>query len=389
MKKFDEYSKIVDLLVRSLQGDISADEQTLINAWRKDNPANEAMYHRILNDDFWKRHPQQQYQGEIVTAWMRLYERRQRQESRLRLRRRLRAVAAVAVLVVGCSALWQIIQWQRGDRRSSSYTVQETGNNNKVELVLSNGATVYLGEKTDLRNVNEEGAVIQAKKDAVHYVNKEVGGEVKYNTLRVPRGAEYELILADGTSVWLNAESEITYPVAFKGDRREVSLKGEAYFNVVKDAEHPFIVHISDIDVRVTGTKFNVRNYADMPSSTTLAEGGVQLEQQGKVIVLQPGQQAALIDGEIEVKEVDLEEAIAWRYNAFCFKHQSLELLLNELSRWYNLEIFYMSPSLKDLHFTAWFSRSSSIEEVIEKLERTQKIRLELKDRILIVKSNK
>ena len=115
MKKFDEYSKIVDLLVRSLQGDISADEQTLINAWRKDNPANEAMYHRILSDDFWKRHPQQQYQGEIVTAWMRLYERRQRQESRLRLRRRLRVVAAVAVLVVGCSALWQIIQWQRGD----------------------------------------------------------------------------------------------------------------------------------------------------------------------------------------------------------------------------------------------------------------------------------
>ncbi|MDY3034469.1 MAG: FecR domain-containing protein [Odoribacter sp.] len=388
MRKFDEYSEIVELLVRSLQENISADEQMLIDVWRKEDPMNEAIYQKILSPEYWDKHPQQKYQGDIVKAWVRLYERRQKQEYRWRLQRRLRAVAAVVVLVIGCSALWQVFYWQKNDSGDRSLVAQRSGDMNKVELVLSNGSTVFLGESDNLGDVNEEGAVIQAKKDAVHYVDNEGNNEVKYNTLRVPRGAEYELVLADGTSVWLNAESEITYPVTFKGDMREVTLKGEAFFDVAKDAAHPFIVHIKDFDVRVTGTKFNVRNYADMPSSATLAEGEVQLEKEGEVTILQPGQQAALIDGKIEVKEVDLEEAIAWRYNSFCFKHQSLELLLNELARWYNLEIFYMNPSLKTLHFTAWFSRGNSVAEVIEKLERTQKIRLELKGNTLIVKSN-
>lgn len=386
MKEFGVYSKIADLLVRSLKDDLSPEEQESLDRWRRESTVHETLYQKIFTESFWSKHPQQKYQGEIAAAWMRLYERRQKEQKRLRLRKHLRMLAAVVVLVVGCSALWQIHLYSVD--KSANDNVPANANINGVELVLSDGEKVVLGKGDSCKTMDERGAMIQAGENMVQYLEEESAEEVKYNTLRVPRGAEYKLVLADGTQVWLNAESEITYPVAFRGDIRKVTLKGEAFFDVAKDAGHPFIVHTSDFNVRVTGTKFNVCNYADAPVTTTLAEGRVQVEHKGTVTPLKPGQQALLLEEKIEVKEVDVDDAIAWRSNAFCFKKQTLESLLNEIARWYDLEVFYVNPSLKSLHFTAYFLRSCSIEEVIEKIERTQKINLKLKGKVLIVNYN-
>ena len=205
----------------------------------------------------------------------------------------------------------------------------------------------------------------------------------------IPRGSEYQLILSDGTIVWLNSESEITFPVNFTGEKREVKLKGEAFFDVAKDERHPFIVKTEQFDIRVTGTQFNVRAYTDEPASATLAEGSIQLVRQEEVIPLVPGQQALLKQGIVKVREIELREAIAWRYNAFYFKQQPLESLLNEIARWYDVEVIYQNPTLKKLHFTAGFQRSCSITEVINTLGMTQKIRLEIKGKTLLVKEYK
>ena len=254
-------------------------------------------------------------------------------------------------------------------------------------LTLSSGQQVMLADT--IVHVNEKGMVISnfPDKELVYKImNDTMKTETIYNTVTVPRGGEYKLVLADGTIVWLNSDSHIRYPVTFSGNTRQVELEGEAYFEVAKDVEIPFIVRMNEYNVRVTGTQFNVRNYLNESLATTLVEGGVQIERKGKVDRLRPGQQAVLENNEIRIRVVNVEEQVAWRHGAFGFTQCRLENIMEELARWYDVDVFYMNQQVKDYHFSAWFKRSSSINEVINILEKTKKISLDLKGRILTVK---
>ena len=254
-------------------------------------------------------------------------------------------------------------------------------------LTLSSGQQVMLADT--IVHVNEKGMVISnfPDKELVYKImNDTMKTETIYNTVTVPRGGEYKLVLADGTIVWLNSDSHIRYPVTFSGNTRQVELEGEAYFEVAKDVEKPFIVRMNEYNVRVTGTQFNVRNYSNESLATTLVEGGVQIERKGKVDRLRPGQQAVLENNEIRIRVVNVEEQVAWRHGAFGFTQCRLENIMEELARWYDVDVFYMNQQVKDYHFSAWFKRSSSINEVINILEKTKKISLDLKGRILTLK---
>ena len=236
--------------------------------------------------------------------------------------------------------------------------------------------------------VNEKGMVISnlPDKELVYKImNDTMKTETVYNMVTVPRGGEYKLVLADGTIVWLNSDSHIRYPVTFSGDTRQVELEGEAYFEVAKDKEKPFIVRMNEYNVRVTGTQFNVRNYSNENLATTLVEGRVQIERKGRVDRLRPGQQAILENNEIRIRTVNVNEQVAWRHGAFGFTQCRLENIMEELARWYDVDVFYMNQQVKNYHFSAWFKRSSSINEVINILENTNKISLDLKGRILTV----
>ena len=253
-------------------------------------------------------------------------------------------------------------------------------------LTLSSGQQVMLADT--IVHVNEKGMVISnfPDKELVYKImNDTMKTETIYNTVTVPRGGEYKLVLADGTIVWLNSDSHIRYPVTFSGNTRQVELEGEAYFEVAKDVEKPFIVRMNEYNVRVTGTQFNVRNYSNESLATTLVEGGVQIERKGKVDRLRPGQQAVLENNEIRIRVVNVEEQVAWRHGAFGFTQCRLENIMEELARWYDVDVFYMNQQVKDYHFSAWFKRSSSINEVINILEKTKKISLDLKGRIRTV----
>ena len=179
-------------------------------------------------------------------------------------------------------------------------------------LTLSTGKQVELAGNVSA--MSEQGAEISNSTDK-ELVYKQIGDmapvEEVYNTITIPRGGEYKLVLADGTIVWLNSDSYIRFPVAFSGDKRQVELRGEAYFEVAKNAAKPFIVKISDYDIRVTGTQFNVRNYPGERVATTLVEGSVQLERGKEVQKMFPGQQALLVDGQLVMKEVDVTDVMA------------------------------------------------------------------------------
>ena len=388
MEDFISYSKIAELLTKALRDELTDEEREVLERWRHEASVHEAFYRRVNTPEFLEEHPQHRFEGEIAEAWGRLYVRHRSRRRRLVAIRW--SVAAMVAIVLGGVALWQ----SGGESRPLSQTlVQEHAviepGSRQAELVLGNGRTVKLGEHAQPRLLEVDGAVIKMDEKRLEYREEKEVDRLVFNTLRIPRGGEDSILLSDGTKVFLNAESEMNYPVVFAGGERKVVLKGEAFFEVAEDKARPFVVSTGDFDVRVTGTQFNVRVYPDETPTATLAEGSIRLLKGEHITDLVPGEQARVGAESVEVRKVNLEEAIAWRHDAFSFKQVRLEDLLTELARWYDMEVFYQNTGLKDLHFTAWFKRSSSMKEVVRLLERTQKVKLEVKGKTLIVKPNK
>lgn len=206
----------------------------------------------------------------------------------------------------------------------------------------------------------------------------------------VPRGGEYILRLTDGTVVRLNSESSLKYPIAFTGGVREVELEGEAYFEVAHDTATPFVVRTRDYDVRVTGTEFNVRSYSGVGTATTLVEGGVRIETDGGVFDLRPGQQAVAGKDGIAVKDVDTGAFTAWKDGEFSFTSTRLDDIMEQLMRWYDLEVEFVDPETRGFHFYAGFSRTSPIGEILAVLEETNAVKFELKgNKLSITKKRK
>lgn len=215
--------------------------------------------------------------------------------------------------------------------------------------------------------------------------------KMQINTLSTPRGGQYHLTLSDGTKVWLNAASGITFPTAFYGNKRIVEIRGEAYFEVAKNANQPFIVKINNkAEIKVLGTHFNVNAYKDETTiKTTLLEGSVQVSSLitpnseenhlAHSVLISPGQQA-IIDqvGRIEVNKVNTTLYTAWKDGRLAFKDEALENIINCMARWYDFEAVYADPSVKDLSFTGNIERKASVEEVLRLLEKTERIKFEI-----------
>lgn len=247
----------------------------------------------------------------------------------------------------------------------------ETGSR-KAILTLEDGQRVDLGVKEG-KITNDKGTIVAISKanESLTYIsnNQETKKELKYNTLTVPRGGEYQLILPDGTKVWLNAESSLRYPTHFH-DKREVTLTGEAYFEVVKDNKHPFIVHSANNSIEVLGTKFNVSAYPDNNMQTTLAEGKVKVSNLNTSVILLPNQQATIQEsGNINIKEVDARLFTSWAQGIYEFRQTDLQSITAQLSRWYDVDISFKNENLKQKLFAGVIFRNNELSFAIEVIE--------------------
>ena len=204
----------------------------------------------------------------------------------------------------------------------------------------------------------------------------------------VPKGGEFELVLADGTRVWMNSETELKFPRVFTGDKRQVELvSGEAYFDVRKDKIKPFIVRNKDLDLTVLGTQFNIQNYSDEHEIiTTLVEGAVQLS--SDKTILHPGEQATYNKAtrETQVETVDTELFTAWREGRLIFKSTRLETVLKQLSRWYDVKFVYEEERLKDLIFSGKMKKYDNGNVILGILKATGKIDFIQQDSVIHVK---
>jgi ferric-dicitrate binding protein FerR (iron transport regulator) len=196
-----------------------------------------------------------------------------------------------------------------------------------------------------------------------------------YNTITTANGNQYQLILTDGSKVWLNAASSIRFPTSFTGNERKVEITGEVYFEVAKDPIKPFKVDFKNKEgeineIEVLGTHFNVNAYADEPDmKTTLLEGSVKIKAANKIQMLTPGQQASITSGGIEVKRnVDIEHVMAWKNGYFLFDNTDIYTLMRQVSRWYNVDVKYEGRITED-GFSGKILRDVPLSKFIKVLE--------------------
>ncbi|WP_179376293.1 FecR family protein [Winogradskyella wichelsiae] len=250
--------------------------------------------------------------------------------------------------------------------------------NEVITLKLDNGKTKTIDENDSNDIVDEEGNVIGIQSGKkIEYFTKEKKSVLVYNTLTVPYGKKFEVKLADGTIVNVNAGSSLRYPVNFvEGKNRNVFLEGEAFFKVAKDAKHPFVVNANEIDVRVLGTEFNISSYPeDENINTVLVEGSVNVYKANAVYneenttLLKPGYKAAWskVDSKIQVSETDVETHLAWLNGRLILKEVEFKAILKKLERQYNVKFINHNKSLENRFFTAKFD-NEDIEQVMESL---------------------
>ena len=376
---------IARLFAKKLADGLDEEEARRLEQWLAESPRHAAE---------WERLRQEVAPGgrsvELQREGARLVERRWR-EFRQRVmggRQRLwvqamRYAAIVLVPLAAAAYLWTMFHPAEPATEAETPIVPGTF---RAQLTLDDGRTVAL-DSTAFRSIGQlPEATVKVADRVLTYTRSDhaAPAEVKYNTLEIPRGGEYALQLADGSRVWLNAETRLRYPVAFAGTERRVELTGEAYFEVSKDATRPFIVRANGVDVRVLGTSFNVAAYG-AEVVTTLVEGRVAVEAGSERVTLEPDRQAVWDGERMEVRQVDASNYGLWRKGIFYFEDRRLEEILDALARWYGVEVFYVNPETKDMRFTVEIKRYENIDAILRRIAQTERVHFGVSGRTVTV----
>ena len=302
-------------------------------------------------------------------------------------------IAAASVVVIAGVSAWILLS-QEPDVDNLSVTEKFEPGKAIVTLEMASGlkyrldtlSSVVRNNRVNVAFDNNDGVLKIKEQDSLaDGATKEIG----YNSVNVPYGGTYTVELCDGTKVYLNSGTTLEFPSRFDGKVRSVILKGEAYFDVARNVSKPFVVEVDEMKVKVLGTSFNVKSYVDEPGVyTTLVEGSVAILRDGQPEKkIKPGEQAYYNKGvgTLSIAEVDVKEFTSWKDGVFYFKDIALEEILRIVSRWYDLEVFYMNQGAKSVIYSGKLPMYSSVEDVLRKFEISGDVRFELKGRTLTV----
>lgn len=307
--------------------------------------------------------------------------------------------AAAAVLITGVMLLIQTDPVNEPDRAVSVPSVVTrtvtTAPSDRPILRLAGGEVIDLDSASNGMLAVEDGTQIIFDGKALHYEGElvDANGEIMRNTIVTPKGRQYQLVLPDGSRIWLNAATTLTYPVKFSKNKREVEIRGEAYFEVEKTADWPFIVKTTSQQIEVLGTHFNVSAYDDDElAKTTLVEGRVKVasSSEGRLAsrekVLKPGQQAITLRGSdhITIGGIDTEEVISWKENLFVFNNEEISEVMKKVSRWYDVEVEYLD-GMAGKRIGGSIPRLSHVEELMEALKATGLLHYKMKGGTVVV----
>jgi len=306
------------------------------------------------------------------------------------------AVAAAAILVVMTTVYYlsKPESWgeekitARVSKKTNSYNNDVPPGSDKAILTLADGSTIALDDAQDGDLTNQGNTkLIKLNGQLAYDPIKNKPGEIVYNTITTPRGGKFKIELPDGSIVWLNAASSLHFPTAFAGKSRKVQMTGEAYFEIARNKDKPFIVDVNGAEVQVLGTHFNIMAYDDEESmETTLLEGSVKFTSGKNFNTLVPGQQSQLMkNGELKmVNHVDVESVVSWKNGMFHFQNADIEEVMRQLSRWYNVEVVFKGQSVHDpLH--AELPLNTNLSDALNALESAGSAKFQIEDKRIIV----
>ena len=317
-----------------------------------------------------------------------------RPSGRNRLFRRI-AVAASVLMVIATGAYFMFFDRKGSDVSGPVVTTEpaqdiKAPETNRAMVTLSDGRTVPLDSLSNgllAQQGNVQLVKLADGQIAYQSASGEITTEIEYNTLSNPRGSKViDMQLSDGSHIWLNAGSSVTYPVAFAGNDRKVAITGEAYFEVAHDAAKPFYVTKGDLEVRVLGTHFNVNAYDNEGDiKITLLEGSVRVSAGGKSALIQPNQQAIVKEGNVAInKTMDVDQVMAWKNGMFVFDgYAGIDAIMRQVERWYDVKVVY-AGNVNTL-FGGSVPRSANVSRVLKMLEATGKVTFKLEDGTITV----
>ncbi|QIL42357.1 FecR family protein [Pedobacter sp. HDW13] len=295
-----------------------------------------------------------------------------------------RTVGIAASLLLAISIGFVVFSQRNkaGQDLTASNDIKPGGKN--ATLKLADGREIILNNLATGEVLQQEGLKITktANGQLIYTVQGSADHEaLAFNSISTPLGGTYQVILPDGTKVWLNSASSLKYPTAFKDNKREVELVGEGYFEVAHNAQKPFHVITKTQDIAVLGTHFNLSAYPDDDfAKTTLYEGKVEVRAQDQVVVLKPNEQAVLQGGKLLVKQIDNEGDLAWKNNEFSFSSERLGEILKKLGRWYDVE-FECPKDLENLEFGGYISRDKSLKQALNMIDQEGTVHFKIEGR--------
>ena len=386
MKEIIQYLFIAKLICKERIAGLDDSEKRQLDSWRSESKEKEHVFlnlQRISSEELEKR-----YDGVDVDLKWKSFKKRQQQRKR-NIKVGVAVAASICLLIT--SALWLWL----GSLGEERVVLAEQGQQNSVCLVLSTGEVV------DISNVGQDEVKLDKgtklyEGNCLEYVQPDSlpKKELEFNQLIIPKGTFYHLVLSDGTKVWLNADSKIRYPISFGQDRREVSLRGEGYFEVAKDSTRPFIVSTDKMDVKVLGTTFDVNTYEDEGKSfVVLVEGLVEVSAgKGESRIITPGYMAEVdmhdVQAKIHVSKCDTEHYIAWKSGNFSFRNASLTEILKRVSRYYDVTVI-REQVFEEEYYTGDVSSDVSLESLLAVIESSTSVSFKVERKIVYVQKKR
>lgn len=390
---------ISKLLVGKLRDTLTVAEEAELEAWLDMNARNREILEKLLSENIRNDDIGHLLEFDVENALRNVKARIPHdQEGGLRSERTrsypLRIAVAATVLIALSLGFWLYKGKPHTEQLSLGVKkVDITPGVNKAILVLSNGTKINLQTAQTGNIANQSGAVISKQADGkIDYrdagsAGTQPGTENELNTLYIPKGGQYQLTLPDGTRVWLNAASSLTYPVAFKGKERRVKLAGEAYFEVAKNPDKPFHVNVGGKQtVEVLGTHFEIKAYDDDADiRTTLLEGSVKVSGKNSDVIIKPGQMAINnLKEPLTIRNADLDEVMGWKNGLFVFNDERIEDVLKIAARWYDVDVEYRAGAGQK-KLRGIVSKYKNITELLDNITITSGIHYKIEGRRVIL----
>lgn len=397
----DRIYTILDLFLKSWAGTLTLSEEEELNELLAD-PEWAQLKKDLENDRFIMGRFKEYEKYDSVADFSIFLKRIRRKQKLGRVNRRLRRVGYVAA----CAIVFVTVGWLLSkedskpsllENKENMVMVQQMVDRNSVRLVLPNNQVIALSKKAEIIPISHLDSLGISRSSGLATLDytrlkKDVlKDSVQYHTLIVPAGEMQPLILSDGSKIMVNAKSTLKYPVVFSDSIREVYLEGEAFFEVKEDREVPFVVSGKDFSVDVLGTVFNVMSYDEEPESlVTLIKGKVRTSTGDMSILLKPGEQASILpDKQICVEEVNTDAVVAWVDRKIDFNAERLDVIMRKVCRWYNVQVLYETPAMRERCFTGALLYDHPLEVFLEWMSTTTDMQFMLSDGVITIKNLK